>query len=162
MFKIIKKKISYTIILLFFLTGCLPKVSPTGGPFSALKMNPGKSRIIIFREGISLLSPDTPQVIIKGKTSLSFFLPNNAFIQEDIIEGPYKIIIKKADGASLVWRLKPIGIQIKAQKNKTVYLELKAVSSGLIHSARINSVSEIYALTKLVELQKVLSSDKPK
>ena len=144
-----------------FLTGCLTKVSPTGGSFSGLKIEPEKSRIIILRKGGSLISLDTPAVNISGTTSSSYYLPSKAFIQEDVIVGKYEIVVKKPVGTGLVWRMDPINIFVKAIKNKTVYLELKATSIGLVHSAKIEVVDEAYALDKLKVFQRVLRTDRP-
>ncbi len=144
-----------------FLTGCLTKVSPTGGSFSGLKIEPEKSRIIILRKGGSLISLDTPAVNISGTTSSSYYLPSKAFIQEDVIADMYEIVVKKPVGTGLVWRMKPIGIEVKANKNKTVYLELKATSIGYVHSAKIEVVDEAYALDKLKVFQRVLRTDRP-
>jgi hypothetical protein len=144
-----------------FLTGCLTKVSPTGGSFSGLKIEPEKSRIIILRKGGSLISLDTPAVNISGTTSSSYYLPSKAFIQEDVIADMYEIVVKKSVGTGLVWRMKPIGIEVKANKNKTVYLELKATSIGLVHSAKIEVVDEAYALEKIKTFQRVLRTDRP-
>jgi hypothetical protein len=144
-----------------FLTGCLTKVSPTGGSFSGLKIEPEKSRIIILRKGGSLISLDTPAVNISGTTSSSYYLPSKAFIQEDVIADMYEIVVKKSVGTGLVWRMKPIGIEVKANKNKTVYLELKATSIGYVHSAKIEVVDEAYALEKIKTFQRVLRTDRP-
>jgi len=144
-----------------FLTGCLTKVSPTGGSFSGLKIEPEKSRIIILRKGGSLISLDTPAVNISGTTSSSYYLPSKAFIQEDVIADMYEIVVKKPVGTGLVWRMKPIGIEVKANKNKTVYLELKATSIGYVHSAKIEVVDEAYALEKIKTFQRVLRTDRP-
>jgi len=143
------------------LTGCIPKVSPTGGSFSGLKTEPDKSRIIILRKGGSLIGMDTPAVNISGTTSSSYYLPSKAFIQEDVIVGKYEIVVKKPVGTGLVWRMDPINIFVKAIKNKTVYLELKATSIGLVHSAKIEVVDEAYALDKLKVFQRVLRTDRP-
>ncbi len=144
-----------------FLTGCLTKVSPTGGSFSGLKIEPEKSRIIILRKGGSLISLDTPAVNISGTTSSSYYLPSKAFIQEDVIADMYEIVVKKSVGTGLVWRMKPIGIEVKANKNKTVYLELKATSIGYVHRAKIEVVDEAYALEKIKTFQRVLRTDRP-
>tara|TARA_B100001964_G_scaffold7925_1_gene8544 strand:- start:9 stop:446 length:438 start_codon:yes stop_codon:yes gene_type:complete len=144
-----------------FLTGCLTKVSPTGGSFSGLKIEPEKSRIIILRKGGSLISLDTPAVNISGTTSSSYYLPSKAFIQEDVIADMYEIVVKKPVGTGLVWRMKPIGIEVKANKNKTVYLELKATSIGYVHRAKIEVVDEAYALEKIKTFQRVLRTDRP-
>ena len=156
------KKILSIIFLGLLLTGCIPKVSPTGGSYSGIQIEPDKSRIIILRKGGSLISMDTPAVRINGTTGSSYFLPSKAFIREDVIAGSYEIIVSKPTGTPLVWRIKPIGIEVKARKNKTVYLELKATSIGYIHSAKIEVVDETYALEYLKQFQRVLKSDSPK
>jgi len=158
------KKILGLIILSLLLSGCLPKVSPTGGSFSGLKIEPDKSRIIILRKGGSLIGMDTPAVNIGGfgLTSSSYYLPSKAFIQEDVIADMYEIVVKKSVGTGLVWRMKPIGIEVKANKNKTVYLELKATSIGYVHSAKIEVVDEAYALKNLKTFQRVLRTDRAK
>lgn len=156
------KKILSIIVLGLLLTGCIPKVSPTGGSYSGIKIEPDKSRIIILRRGDSLISMDTPAVRISGTTGSSYFLPSKAFIREDVIAGSYEIIVSKPVGTPLVWRIKPIGIEVNATKNKTVYLELKATSIGLVHSAKIEVVDETYALEQLKKFQRVLKSDRPK
>ena len=143
------------------LSGCLPKVTPTGGSYSALKIEPDKSRIVILRKGGSLISLDTPAVNISGTTASSYYLPSKAFIQEDVIAGKYEIVVKKPVGTGLVWRMDPINIFVKAAKNKTVYLELKASSIGYIHSAQIEIVDEAYALKNIKSFQRVLRSDRP-
>ena len=143
------------------LSGCLPKVTPTGGSYSALKIEPDKSRIIIFRKGGSLISMDTPAVNISGTTPSSYYLPSKAFIQEDVIAGKYEIVVKKPVGTGLVWRMDPINIFVQATKNNTVYLELKASSIGYIHSAKIEVVDEAYALKNIKSFQRVLRSDRP-
>ena len=155
------KKILGLIILSLLLLGCLPKVSPTGGSFLGLKIEPDKSRIIILRKGASLISLDTPAVNISGTTSSSYYLPSKAFIQEDVIADMYEIVVKKPVGTGLVWRMKPIGIEVKANKNKTVYLELKATSIGYVHRAKIEVVDEAYALEKIKTFQRVLRTDRP-
>ncbi len=155
------KKILGLIILSLLLSGCLPKVSPTGGSFLGLKIEPDKSRIIILRKGASLISLDTPAVNISGTTSSSYYLPSKAFIQEDVIADMYEIVVKKPVGTGLVWRMKPIGIEVKANKNKTVYLELKATSIGYVHRAKIEVVDEAYALEKIKTFQRVLRTDRP-
>ena len=156
------KKLLGIVVLGLLITGCIPKVSPTGGSYSSIKIEPDKSRIIILRKGGSLISMDTPAVRINGTTGSSYFLPSKAFIREDVIAGSYEIIVSKPTGTPLVWRLKPIGIEVKATKNKTVYLELKATSVGLVHSAKIEIVDETYALEHLKQFQRVLKSDSPK
>ena len=156
------KKVLSIIILGLLLTGCIPKVSPTGGSYSGIKIEPDKSRIIILRRGDSLIRMDTPAVRINGTTASSYFLPSKAFIREDVIAGSYEIIVSKPTGTPLVWRIKPIGIEVKATKNKTVYLELKATSIGYVHSAKIEVVDETYALEHLKKFQRVLKSDRPK
>ena len=103
------KKILSIIVLGLLLTGCIPKVSPTGGSYSGIKIEPDKSRIIILRRGDSLISMDTPAVRISGTTGSSYFLPSKAFIREDVIAGSYEIIVSKPVGTPLVWRIKPIG-----------------------------------------------------
>ena len=105
---------------------------------------------------------NTPAVKINGTTGSSYFLPSKAFIREDVIAGSYEIIVSKPTGTPLVWRIKPIGIKVKATKNKTVYLELKATSIGYVHSAKIEVVDETYALEHLKKFQRVLKSDRPK
>ena len=155
------KKFLGILVLGLLLTGCIPKVSPTGGSFSGLKIEPDKSRIIILRKGGSLISLDTPAVNISGTTSSSYYLPSKAFIQEDVIADMYEIVVKKPVGTGLVWRMKPIGIEVKANKNKTVYLELKATSIGYVHSAKIEVVDEAYALEKIKTFQRVLRTDRP-
>ena len=45
------KKILGIIVIGLLLSGCLPKVTPMGGTFSGLKIEPDKSRIIILRKG---------------------------------------------------------------------------------------------------------------
>ena len=70
------KKILSIIVLGLLLTGCIPKVSPTGGSYSGIKIEPDKSRIIILRRGDSLISMDTPAVRISGTTGSSYFLPS--------------------------------------------------------------------------------------
>ena len=157
------KKILSIVVLSILLTGCFAKVSPTGGSFSGLKIEPDKSRIIILRKGGSLIGMDTPAVNIGGfgLTSSSYYLPSKAFIQEDVIAGNYEIVVKKPVGTGLVWRMDPINIFVKAIKNKTVYLELKATSIGLVHSAKIEVVDEAYALDKLKVFQRVLRTDRP-
>ena len=155
------KKLLGILVLGLLLTGCIPKVSPTGGSFSGLKIEPDKSRIIILRKGGSLIGMDTPAVNISGTTSSSYYLPSKAFIQEDVIVGKYEIVVKKPVGTGLVWRMDPINIFVKAIKNKTVYLELKATSIGLVHSAKIEVVDEAYALDKLKVFQRVLRTDRP-
>ena len=60
------KKFLGILVLGLLLTGCIPKVSPTGGSFSGLKIEPDKSRIIILRKGGSLIGMDTPAVNIGG------------------------------------------------------------------------------------------------
>ena len=155
------KKILSIVVLSILLTGCFAKVSPTGGSFSGLKIEPDKSRIIILRKGGSLIGMDTPAVNISGTTSSSYYLPSKAFIQEDVIVGKYEIVVKKPVGTGLVWRMDPINIFVKAIKNKTVYLELKATSIGLVHSAKIEVVDEAYALDKLKVFQRVLRTDRP-
>jgi len=156
------KKLLGIVFLGLLLSGCIPKVSPTGGSYLGLKIEPDKSRIIILRKGGSLISMDTPAVRIDGTTSSSYYLPSKAFIREDVIAGTYKISVSKPTGTGLVWRLKPIGIEVKTSKNKTVYLELKATSIGLVHSANIEVVDQAYALDYLKKFQRVLSSDNPK
>ena len=156
------KKILGLIILSLLLSGCLPKVSPTGGSFLGLKIEPDKSRIIILRKGASLISLDTPAVIISGTTPSSYYLPSKAFIQEDVVAGMYVVKVRKSVGTPLVWRLKPIGIEVVAIKNKTVYLELKATSTGYTHHAKIEVVDEAYALEKIKKFQRVLRTDRPK
>ncbi len=155
------KKLLGILVLSMFLTGCLTKVSPTGGSFSGLKIEPEKSRIIILRKGGSLISLDTPAVNISGTTASSYYLPSKAFIQEDVIADMYEIVVKKPVGTGLVWRMKPIGIEVKANKNKTVYLELKATSIGYVHRAKIEVVDEAYALEKIKTFQRVLRTDRP-
>ena len=155
------KKILSIVVLSILLTGCFAKVSPTGGSFSGLKIEPDKSRIIILRKGGSLIGMDTPAVNISGTTSSSYYLPSKAFIQEDVIVGKYEIVVKKPVGTGLVWRMDPINIFVNAIKNKTVYLELKATSIGLVHSAKIEVVDEAYALDKLKVFQRVLRTDRP-
>ena len=154
------RKLLGILVLSMLLTGCIPKVSPTGGSFSGLKIEPDKSRIIILRKGGSLIGMDTPAVNISGTTSSSYYLPSKAFIQEDVIVGKYEIVVKKPVGTGLVWRMDPINIFVKAIKNKTVYLELKATSIGLVHSAKIEVVDEAYALDKLKVFQRVLRTDR--
>ena len=158
------KKILGLIILSLLLSGCLPKVSPTGGSFSGLKIEPDKSRIIILRKGGSLIGMDTPAVNIGGfgLTSSSYYLPSKAFIQEDVIAGNYEIVVKKPVGTGLVWRMDPINIFVNAIKNKTVYLELKATSIGYVHHAKIKVVDEAYALKNLKTFQRVLRTDRAK
>ncbi len=156
------RKLLGILVLSMLLTGCIPKVSPTGGSFSGLKTEPDKSRIIILRKGGSLIGMDTPAVNISGTTSSSYYLPSKAFIQEDVIVGKYEIVVKKPVGTGLVWRMDPINIFVKAIKNKTVYLELKATSIGLVHSAKIEVVDEAYALDKLKVFQRVLRTDRAK
>ena len=156
------KKLLGILVLGLLLTGCIPKVSPTGGSFSGLKIEPDKSRIIILRKGGSLISMDTPAVNISGTTSSSYYLPSKAFIQEDVIVGKYEIVVKKPVGTGLVWRMDPINIFVNAIKNKTVYLELKATSIGIIHSAKIEVVDEAYALKNLKTFQRVLRTDRAK
>ena len=156
------KKILSIVVLGLLLTGCIPEVSPTGGSYSGIKIEPDKSRIIILRKGGSLISMDTPAVKINGTTGSSYFLPSKAFIREDVIAGSYEIIVSKPTGTPLVWRIKPIGIKVKATKNKTVYLELKATSIGYVHSAKIEVVDETYAIEHLKKFQRVLKSDRPK
>ena len=155
------KKLLGILVLSILLTGCFAKVSPTGGSFSGLKIEPDKSRIIILRKGGSLISMDTPAVNISGTTSSSYYLPSKAFIQEDVIVGKYEIVVKKPVGTGLVWRMDPINIFVKAIKNKTVYLELKATSIGYVHHAKIEVVDEAYALEKLKTFQRVLRTDRP-
>ena len=154
-------KILSIIVVGLLLSGCLPKVSPTGGSYSSIKIDPDKSRIIILRKGGSLISMDTPAVTIKGITGSSYYLPSKAFIQEDVIAGSYEIIVSKPTGTPLVWRLDPINIKVNASKNKTIYLELKASSIGYIHSAKIEVVDGIYALKNLKQFQRVLRTDRP-
>ena len=154
------KKILGIVLLGLLLSGCLPKISPTGGSFSGLKIEPDKSRIIILRKGGSLISMDTPEVNITGTTPSTYYLPSKAFIQEDIVAGMYVIEVKKPVGTPLVWRMKPISIEVKAIKNKTVYVELKATSIGYVHSAKIEVVDEAYALEKLKGFQRVLRGDR--
>jgi hypothetical protein len=154
------KKILGIILLALLLSGCLPKISPTGGSYSGLKIEPDKSRIIILRKGGSLISMDTPQVNITGATPSTYYLPSKVFIQEDVVAGMYVIEVKKPVGTPLVWRMKPIGIEVVAIKNKTVYLELKATSIGYVHSAKIEVVDEAYALEKLKAFQRVLRGDR--
>ena len=156
------KKLLGIMVLGLLLTGCIPKVSPTGGSFSGLKIEPDKSRIIILRKGGSLISMDTPAVNISGTTSSSYYLPSKAFIQEDVIVDKYEIVVKKPVGTGLVWRMDPINIFVNAMKNKTVYLELKATSIGIIHSAKIEVVDEAYALKNLKTFQRVLRTDRAK
>ena len=156
------KKLLGIVVLGLLLTGCIPKVSPTGGSFSGLKIEPDKSRIIILRKGGSLISMDTPAVNISGTTSSSYYLPSKAFIQEDVIVGKYEIVVKKPVGTGLVWRMDPINIFVKAIKNKTVYLELKATSIGYVHHAKIKVVDEAYALKNLKTFQRVLRTDRAK
>ena len=156
------KKILGIIVIGLLLSGCLPKVTPMGGTFSGLKIEPDKSRIIILRKGGSLISMDTPAVNISGTTASSYYLPSKAFIQEDVVAGMYVVEVKKPHGTPLVWRLKPIGIEVVAIKNKTVYLELKATSTGYTHHAKIEVVDEAYALEKIKKFQRVLRTDRPK
>ena len=156
------KKLLGIVVLGLLLTGCIPKVSPTGGSFSGLKIEPDKSRIIILRKGGSLISMDTPAVNISGTTSSSYYLPSKAFIQEDVIVGKYEIVVKKPVGTGLVWRMDPINIFVNAMKNKTVYLELKVTSIGIIHSAKIEVVDKAYALKNLKTFQRVLRTDRAK
>ena len=158
------KKILSIVVLSILLTGCFAKVSPTGGSFSGLKIEPDKSRIIILRKGGSLIGMDTPAVNIGGfgLTSSSYYLPSKAFIQEDVIAGNYEIVVKKPVGTGLVWRMDPINIFVKAIKNKTVYLELKATSIGYVHHAKIKVVDEAYALKNLKTFQRVLRTDRAK
>ena len=143
------------------LSGCFAKVTPTGGSYSVLKIEPDKSRIIILRKGGSLISMDTPAVNISGTTASSYYLPSKAFVQEDVVAGKYEIIVKKPVGTGLVWRMDPINIFVQAAKNKTVYLELKATSIGYVHSAKIKVVEEAYALENIKSFQRVLRSDRP-
>ena len=156
------KKLLGIVVLGLLLTGCIPKVSPTGGSFSGLKIEPDKSRIIILRKGGSLISMDTPAVNISGTTSSSYYLPSKAFIQEDVIVGKYEIVVKKPVGTGLVWRMDPINIFVNAMKNKAVYLELKATSIGYVHHAKIKVVDEAYALKNLKTFQRVLRTDRAK
>ena len=156
------KKLLGILVLSMLLTGCFAKVSPTGGSFSGLKIEPDKSRIIILRKGGSLISMDTPAVNISGTTSSSYYLPSKAFIQEDVIVGKYEIVVKKPVGTGLVWRMDPINIFVNAMKNKTVYLELKATSIGYVHHAKIKVVDEAYALKNLNSFQRVLRTDRAK
>ena len=155
------KKILGIIVISLLLSGCLPKVTPTGGSYSALKIEPDKSRIIILRKGGSLISMDTPAVNISGTTASNYYLPSKAFVQEDVVAGKYEIVVKKPVGTGLVWRMDPINIFVKAVKNKTVYLELKASSIGYVHSAKIEIVDEAYALKNIKSFKRVLRSDRP-
>ena len=152
------------LVLGLLLTGCIPKVSPTGGSFSGLKIEPDKSRIIILRKGGSLIGMDTPAVNIGGfgLTSSSYYLPSKAFIQEDVIVGMYEIVVKKPMGTGLVWRMVPINIFVNAIKSKTVYLELNATSIGYVHHAKIIVVDEAYALKILKTFHRVLRTDRAK
>ena len=155
------KKILGIIVIGLLLSGCLPKVTPTGGTFSGLKIEPDKSRIIILRKGGSLISMDTPALNISGTTASSYYLPSKAFVQEDVIAGKYEVVVKKPVGTGLVWRIDPINIFVQATKNNTVYLELKASSIGYIHSAKIEVIDEAYALENIESFQRVLRSDRP-
>ena len=155
------KKILGIIVISLLLSGCFAKVTPTGGSYSVLKIEPDKSRIIILRKGGSLISMDTPAVNISGTTASSYYLPSKAFVQEDVVAGKYEIIVKKPVGTGLVWRMDPINIFVQAAKNKTVYLELKATSIGYVHSAKIKVVEEAYALENIKSFQRVLRSDRP-
>ena len=155
------KKILGIIFISLLLSGCFAKVTPTGGPYSALKIETDKSRIIILRKGGSLISMDTPALNISGTTASSYYLPSKAFVQEDVIAGKYEIVVKKPVGTGLVWRMDPINIFVQATKNNTVYLELKASSIGYIHSAKIEVVDEAYALKNIKSFQRVLRSDRP-
>tara|TARA_B100000029_G_scaffold432466_1_gene444682 strand:+ start:134 stop:607 length:474 start_codon:yes stop_codon:yes gene_type:complete len=156
------KKLLGIVVLSLLLKGCIAKVNPTGGSYSGLKIEPDKSRIIILRKGGSLISMDTPAVNISGTTASSYYLPSKAFIQEEVIAGTYEIVVKKPAGTSLVWRMDPINIFVKAIKNKTVYLELKATSIGYVHHAKIEVVDKAYALEKIKTFQRVLRTDRPK
>tara|TARA_B100000902_G_C27273093_1_gene897365 strand:- start:324 stop:797 length:474 start_codon:yes stop_codon:yes gene_type:complete len=156
------KKLLGIVIISLLLSGCLPKVTPTGGSFSGLKIEPDKSRIIILRKGGSLISMDTPAVNISGTTSSSYYLPSKAFIQEDIIAGKYNIIIKKPEGTGLVWRMDPFSLEVEAKKNETLYLELKATSIGVLHSSKLEVIDGVYALKNLEIFQRVLRTDRVK
>jgi len=155
------KKIFGIIVISLLLSGCFAKVTPTGGSYSALKIDSDKSRIIILRKGGSLISMDTPAVNLSGTTPSSYYLPSKAFIQEDVVAGMYVVEVKKPVGTGLVWRMDPIGIEVVAKKNRTVYLELKATSIGYVHSAKIEVVDEAYALKTIKSFQRVLRSDRP-
>ena len=155
------KKIFGIIVISLLLSGCFAKVTPTGGSYSALKIEPDKSRIIILRKGGSLISMDTPAVNISGTTASSYYLPSKAFVQEDVVAGKYEIVVRKPVGTGLVWRMNPINIFVNATTNKTVYLELKASSIGYVHRAKIEVVDEAYALENIKNFQRVLRSDRP-
>ena len=157
------KKFLAILVLGLLLSGCIPKVSPTGGSFSGLKIEPDKSRIIILRKGGSLISMDTPALRINGTTSSNYYLPSKAFIQENVIADMYEITVSKPSSSSgLVWRFDPINIKVVAKKNETVYLELKATSIGYVHNTNIKIVDKAYALDKLKTFQRVLRTDYPK
>ena len=155
------KKIFGIIVISLLLSGCFAKVTPTGGSYSVLKIEPDKSRIIILRKGGSLISMDTPAVNISGTTASSYYLPSKAFVQEDVVAGKYEIVVRKPVGTGLVWRMDPINIFVQATKNNTVYLELKASSIGYVHRAKIEVVDEAYALKNIKSFQRVLRSDRP-
>lgn len=158
------KKIFGILILCLFLSGCIPKVTPTGGSYSGIKIEPDKSRIIVLRKGGSLIGMDTPLIrIIGSSSSTSYYLPSKAFVQEDIISGNYEIVVSKPSSSTgLVWRFKPINIKFKANKNKTVFLEVKATSVGIVHSSKIEIIEKEYALDHLKSFKRVLRTDNPK
>lgn len=156
----IMKKILGILFISIFLSGCLPKVTPTGGSYLGLKIESEKSRIIILRKGGSLISLDTPAVNISGSTASSYYLPSKAFIQEDVVPGMYEIVVKKPVGTPLVWRMDPIGDEVIAAKNKIVYLELIATSIGYVHRAKLEVVDEAYALEKIKKFTRVLRTDR--
>ena len=112
------KKILSIIVVSLLLSGCLPKVSPTGGSYSSIKIEPDKSRIIILRKGGSLISMDTPAVRIKGVTGSSYYLPSKAFIQEDVIAGSYEIIVSKPTGTLLFGDLIQLILKLMLAKIK--------------------------------------------
>ena len=141
------------------LYGCAT-VTPTGGTYESAVIEDGKSRIIMYRTGGSLLAKEIPAVNILGSQPSVYHLPSNSFIQEDVAPGMYEIVVSKAgSNTELVWRFENIGILINAAKDQTTYLELKAETNLITYSADIQQVNETEALEKLNSLNRVLYTD---
>ena len=124
------KKLLGIVFIGLLLAGCTT-VKPTGGLYKETTLESGKSKIIILRKGGSLISADIPTIGILGHGS--YFLPSKSYIQADV--------------------------DVTANKNETIYLELITWSVGLVSRAKLETVEKAYALDKLKMFERTLFSD---
>jgi hypothetical protein len=167
-----KTAIIFLVLIVLNLSGCA-NVTPTGGKYKPLNLGSNDAELVIYRiGGFPLLAGDIAAAFRNGMQVGHSY--HGTFIQESVSAGEHTITIQRSTNDRYFWRFPPVSITVQALQGQKIFVELDMTTfdsgfilpvGGIVGGATqskisIKKIDEPEALTKIVDLKRVLTTDK--